>query len=58
MTVRSGKNGIHTALVIIVVRTAHVVRMAHAPKLEYRLTWSLTIVLVVLACEERDSSHL
>jgi hypothetical protein len=28
MTVRSGKNGIHTALVIMVVRTAQDVRMA------------------------------
>jgi hypothetical protein len=39
-------------LVIIVVRTAQVVRLAHVSNTGQKLTWSLAIVLIVLAREE------
>jgi hypothetical protein len=48
----SGKNGLRTALVIIVVRTAHLVSVLRHVRDSKYLTWSLCIVAVVLACEK------
>jgi hypothetical protein len=47
----SGKKGVRTALVIIVVRTAHC-QYTHVKEFRPCLTWSLRIVLIVLAGKE------